>query len=67
VLNWTISRNYKEYWNSTKISVTMGMHLIRGGNVQRPLISGPIDHFAASHEFASGARSLGGGNKESKA
>jgi hypothetical protein len=38
---WSILRNYKKNWNSTKISVTTGMHLIRGGSVQRPLISGP--------------------------
>jgi hypothetical protein len=27
VPNWTISRIYKEIWNSTKISVTPGMYL----------------------------------------
>jgi hypothetical protein len=26
VPNWSISRNYKKNWNSTKISVTPGMH-----------------------------------------
>jgi hypothetical protein len=41
VLNWSISRNYKEIWNSTKISVTSRMYLTRGGNVQRPLTSRP--------------------------
>jgi hypothetical protein len=43
--------------------------------VQRPLTSGPgggggvagQPHFAASHEFASWARSRGGGNMESEA
>jgi hypothetical protein len=28
-------------WNSTKISVTPGMHLTRGGRVQRPLTCAP--------------------------
>jgi hypothetical protein len=41
VPNWSISRNYKENRNSTKISVTPGMHLPRGGSVQRLLTSGP--------------------------
>jgi hypothetical protein len=41
VPTWSISRNYKENWNSTKISVTPGMHLTRGGNVQSLLTSGP--------------------------
>jgi hypothetical protein len=41
VPNWSISRIYKENWNSTKISVTTGMKLTRGGSVQRPLTSGP--------------------------
>jgi hypothetical protein len=41
VPNWSISRNYKEIWNSTKISVTPGVYLTRGGSVQRPLTSGP--------------------------
>jgi hypothetical protein len=41
VLNWSISRNYKEIWNSTKISVTSKMYLIRGGSEQRLLTSGP--------------------------
>jgi hypothetical protein len=26
-VNWSISRNYKKNWNSTKISATPGMHL----------------------------------------
>jgi hypothetical protein len=42
VPNWSISRNYKENWNSTKIIITPGMHLTPGGNVQRPLTSGPM-------------------------
>jgi hypothetical protein len=41
VPNWSISSNYKENWNSTKISVSPGMHLTRGGGVQRALTSGP--------------------------
>jgi hypothetical protein len=41
VLNWSISRNYKEIWNCTKISVTPGMYLAQGGGVQRSLTSGP--------------------------
>jgi hypothetical protein len=41
VLNWSISRNYKDIWNGTKISVTPGMYLTRGRSVQRPLTSGP--------------------------
>jgi hypothetical protein len=41
VLNWSISKNYKEIWNSTKISVTSEMYLTRGGSVERPLTSGP--------------------------
>jgi hypothetical protein len=28
-------------WNSTKISVTSGMHLTRGSHLQRPLMCGP--------------------------
>jgi hypothetical protein len=73
VPNWSISRNYKENWNSTKISVTLRIHLTRGGSVQRPLTSGPRGwpagqaHFSASHGLASWACSPGGGNKESKA
>jgi hypothetical protein len=39
--NWSILRNYKEIWNSTKISVTPGVYLTRGGSVQRPLTTGP--------------------------
>jgi hypothetical protein len=38
--NWSISRNYKEIRNSTKINVTLGIHLTRGGRVQRPLTCG---------------------------
>jgi hypothetical protein len=41
VLNWSISRNYKEILNSTKISVNLGVHLTQGGSVQKPLASGP--------------------------
>jgi hypothetical protein len=39
VLNWSISRNHKEIWNSTKISVTLGMY-VTWDSVQRPLTSG---------------------------
>jgi hypothetical protein len=42
VPNWSISRNYKEIRNSTKISVTSGMHLTRGGHVQWPLTCGLV-------------------------
>jgi hypothetical protein len=41
VPNWSISRNYKEIWNSTKISVTPGVYLTQGDSVQRMLSSGP--------------------------
>jgi hypothetical protein len=40
VPNWRISRNYKENWKFTKLSVTTGIHLTRGGSVQSPLTSG---------------------------
>jgi hypothetical protein len=39
--NWSISRNYKKIWNSTKISVTLGVYLTRGASVQRSMTSGP--------------------------
>jgi hypothetical protein len=42
VLNWSISRNHKEIWNSTKICVTSGMYVTQGDSVQRPLTSGPM-------------------------
>jgi hypothetical protein len=41
VPNWSISGNYKENWNSTKIIVTTRIHLTRGDSVQRPLTRGP--------------------------
>jgi hypothetical protein len=41
MLNWSISRNHKEIWNSTKISVTAEIYVTRGDSVQRPLTSGP--------------------------
>jgi hypothetical protein len=41
VQNWSISRNYKEIQNSTKTSVNLGVHLARGGSVQKTLTSGP--------------------------
>jgi hypothetical protein len=34
-------RDTDENWNSTKISVTLGMYLTRGSSVQRLLASGP--------------------------
>jgi hypothetical protein len=39
--NWSILRNYKEIWNFTKINITRGVYLTRGGSVPRPLSSGP--------------------------
>jgi hypothetical protein len=41
VPNWSISRNFKEIQNSTKISVPPRVYLTQGGSVQRPLTSGP--------------------------
>jgi hypothetical protein len=41
VPNCSISKNYKEIWNSIKISVTPGEYLTRGGSVQRSLTSRP--------------------------
>jgi hypothetical protein len=41
VLNWSITKNHKEIRNSTKIGITPGMYLTRGGSVQMPLTSGP--------------------------
>jgi hypothetical protein len=41
VPNWSVSRNYKEIWNSTKISVTPGVYLTGGGSLQGMLTSGP--------------------------
>jgi hypothetical protein len=41
VLNCSISRNHKEIWNSTKISVTLGMYVTQGDNVQRLLTNAP--------------------------
>jgi hypothetical protein len=41
VLNWSISRNHNDIWNSAKISVTPGIYVTRGDSVQRPLTSGP--------------------------
>jgi hypothetical protein len=41
VLSWSISRNYKKIWNSTKICVNPRMYLTCGGSVQRPLTSWP--------------------------
>jgi hypothetical protein len=36
----SISRNHKKIWNSTKISVTLGMYVIWGDSVQRLLTRG---------------------------
>jgi hypothetical protein len=52
VLNWSISRNYKKIWNSTKISVTPGVYLTREGNVQRLLTSGPRGWLAGQHPWS---------------
>jgi hypothetical protein len=41
VLNWSISRNHKDIWNSTKVSVTPEIYVTRGDSVQRALTSGP--------------------------
>jgi hypothetical protein len=53
VLNWSISRNHKEIWNSTKISVTPGMYVTRGDSVQRLLTSGPRGWTAGRPSFES--------------
>jgi hypothetical protein len=53
VPNWTISRNYKEIWNSTKISVTPGKHLTQV-RVQRPLMYGPSGWLAGQTPWAGG-------------
>jgi hypothetical protein len=55
VPNWSISTNYKEMWNFTKISVTLGMHLTRGGRVQRPLICGPNEWTAGQTPWPTGS------------
>jgi hypothetical protein len=39
--NWSILLSYKEIRNTTKITVTPGIHLTQGGHVQRPLMCGP--------------------------
>jgi hypothetical protein len=79
VPNWSISRDYMENWNSTKISVTTGMHLdmrrqcAEATDQWSQVVAGWTNsladrqHFAASRGFASRAHSPGGGNKESKA
>jgi hypothetical protein len=54
VPNWSISRNYKEIRNSTKISVTPGMHLTWGGHVQRPLMCGPSGWPAGQTPWSAG-------------
>jgi hypothetical protein len=59
VPNWSISRNYKEIRNSTKISVTLGIHLIQGGCVLRPLTCGPSG-WLAGHTLQPPVSFLGG-------
>jgi hypothetical protein len=59
VPNWNISRNYKKMWNSTKISVTLGMRLTRGGRVQRPLTCGPSG-WSVGHTLQPPVSFLGG-------
>jgi hypothetical protein len=54
VPNWSISRNYKEIWNSTKISVTPGVHLTRGDSVQKPLTNGPHGWLASQSPWSIG-------------
>jgi hypothetical protein len=79
VPNWSISRNYKENWNSTKIIVTAG----NAPDMRRQcakatdqwaqrVVGWPNSltdrpHFSASRRLASQARSVGGSNKESEA
>jgi hypothetical protein len=46
VPNWSISRNYKNIWNSTKNSVTTGMFVTgrpRGAKPQAKGAQGPAD------------------------
>jgi hypothetical protein len=54
VPNWGISRNYKEIRNSTKISITLGMHLTQGGHVQRPIKCEPSGWMAGQSPLPAG-------------
>jgi hypothetical protein len=54
VPNYSISRNYKKMWNSTKISITLGMHLTRGSCVQKPLTCGPSGRPAGQTPWPAG-------------
>jgi hypothetical protein len=54
VPNWSILRNYKEIKNSTKISVTLGIHLTQGGRVKRPLTCGPSGWSAGQTPWLAG-------------
>jgi hypothetical protein len=38
--NWSISRNYKNIWNSTKDSVTIGMFVTRRPRGAKPQVKG---------------------------
>jgi hypothetical protein len=38
--NWSISKNYKNIWNSTKDSVTTGMFATRRPRGAKPLVKG---------------------------
>jgi hypothetical protein len=40
VLNWSISRNYKDIWNPTKYSVTTGMFVTRRPRGAKPQVKG---------------------------
>jgi hypothetical protein len=40
VLNWSISRNYKNIWNSTKYSVTIGLFVTRRPRGAKPQVKG---------------------------
>jgi hypothetical protein len=40
VPNWSISRNYKNIWNSTKNSVTIGMFVARRPRGAKPQVKG---------------------------
>jgi hypothetical protein len=54
VPNWSISRNYKEILNFTKIILIPGVYLTRGGSVQRPLTSGPRGWSAGETQWPAG-------------
>jgi hypothetical protein len=54
VPNYSISKNYKEIKNFTKISVTLKIHLRRGGHVQTPLTCGPSGWLAGQTPWPTG-------------